>query len=450
MKSKRFEVEISFLLLLTLGVGCSLLSPPKAPSQVPWEEVKKQIRLKSPTQLTAGAAKVEITPPVGTPLAGYSKRGGKPSQGIRDPLYVRALALSDGEDQAVLVSADLLIFPQPMADSILDKVCRELKLPRQAVILTTTHTHSGSGSIAPGFLYELVFGAYRPEVVEGITARLIWAVRQSLEHRQPVRWGAGSGEKLVAGLTENRMIPMGPVDTSMNVLLLESLEGHPVAILVNAAAHPTLLDSQDMRLSADYPGELTRVIETTYPGAVCLFVNGAAGDLRPKDAIGSTPEERVGRFGQALAEGATGLINQMSLKSKGDLAVWGWRLPLPPPQIYVGPIPLHPEIGRLMRPSAVYLNFLAFDHTLLVPLPAELTTELGHELKNRLAAQKVQPILLGYANGYLGYAVTPQQYQDRSYEARMTWYGPTFGVSLIDEIQQLAGLYPSKEENPKQ
>ena len=47
-----------------------------------------------PATLRAGAARIEITPPVGIDLTGYLARQ-NPSVGVRDPLYVRALVLDD-------------------------------------------------------------------------------------------------------------------------------------------------------------------------------------------------------------------------------------------------------------------------------------------------------------------------------------------------------------------
>jgi hypothetical protein len=44
-------------------------------------------------EFEAGAAAVDITAPVGTPLAGYGDRWGRPSTGIHDPVYARALYL---------------------------------------------------------------------------------------------------------------------------------------------------------------------------------------------------------------------------------------------------------------------------------------------------------------------------------------------------------------------
>ena len=434
-----------YLLVAALPSGCASVSESTKAAHIPLEKVREQIQRKKPAALTAGTAKVDITPPVGTPLAGYSKRHGRPSTGIRDPLYVRVLALSDGEATAVFISADLLIFPRPLAEAILSKVASEMKIPRQAIILSATHTHSGTGGIAPGLLYEMVFGSYRPDIVEGLTSRIVWAIRQAVEPRQPVRWGVARG--FLGNLTENRMDPSaGLIDPAMSVFFVESTQGKPLALLVNASAHPTLLGSGEMRFSADFPGELARIIETAYPGSVCLFINGAAGDLRPEGDLGSTPDEKIQRFSGALAEKTIGLVNQMSTKAKGDLVTWGWRLSLPPPRMRLGWVPIPSVIGGLMRPRSMYQSLIALDRTIFVPLSAELTTELGQSLRQKLTVQGDQPILFGYANGYYGYAVTPEQYKGRAYEAWMPWYGPPFGESLVEDIPLLASLYSEKEE----
>lgn len=430
---------VAGLLAMTMTLaGCAAF---QRLEEEPLETVARQIRLGGPVALSAGVSKVEITPPVGTPLAGYAKRKGKPSVGIRDPLYVRALALSDGQDTVVIVSSDLLVFPHPVAEDFSEELAQTFSMPRQAIVLAATHTHSGAGAIAHGFLHEMVFGPYQPKVLEGIKGRIRWAVRQALEHQEPVRWGLSVRERFLEGVTENRMDPEGASDPALTVFMVVTQAGPPKAILVNAAAHPTLMDSQDLRFSADYPGEVSRRLEAAYPGAVCLFFNGAAGDLRPRGALGASPEERIGRFGGLLAEGATGLISRMELRDKGDLAAWGKRYPLPPFAGRVGPFPIPSQIGRLMRPTSVYLNLIGLDELVWVPLPAEVTTEVGLELKRKLADLGSRAVLLGYANGYLGYAVSPLQYQGRSYEASMTWYGPIFGISLVEKFRRLGKLY---------
>ena len=46
----------------------------------------------------AGAAAVDVTPPTGYPMWGYSARKDKPAEGVRDPLKARALVLKSGSE----------------------------------------------------------------------------------------------------------------------------------------------------------------------------------------------------------------------------------------------------------------------------------------------------------------------------------------------------------------
>ncbi len=441
-------IVFGYLFFAIAPVGCaSVHGSTAALSKIPLNKIADQIHHEKPAALTAGTAKVEITPAVGTPLAGYSKRKGKPSTGIRDPLYVRALAVSDGKDTVVFVSADILIFPRPLAEDIFKQAAKDFKIPRQAIVLSATHTHSGIGAIAPGFLYEIVFGQYDEKVMEGLKARVLWAMKQALDHQQPAQWGINHGS--ITGVTENRKNMLGATDSRVGVFLMESAKKEVLAVIVNAAAHPTLLGSQDMRFSADFPGEITRLLETTYPGSICFFMNGAAGDLRPSGDLGNGPEEKIRRFSESLTEKVVGLINQTEFSAKGDLVSWGWRVALPSPQMHFGPVPVPPMVGRLMRQTSTYINLIALDNAVFVPLQAELTTELGQTLRHRLILQGADPVLIGYSNGYLGYAVTAKEYKDGSYESWMTWYGPYFGEMMVDGIELLAGLYAKKQDKEK-
>ena len=55
------------------------------------------IYLESKAALRGGAAKVNITPPVGIWLSGYGSRD-KPSDAIEDELYAKAIVLDDRQN----------------------------------------------------------------------------------------------------------------------------------------------------------------------------------------------------------------------------------------------------------------------------------------------------------------------------------------------------------------
>jgi hypothetical protein len=71
--------------------------------------------------------------------------------------------------------------------------------------------------------------------------------------------------------------PDGFVDHEVGVVRIDDEAGQPIAILVNFAAHPTILAWDNRLLSPDYPGTLRRVVES-FTGATCLFLQGAAGN----------------------------------------------------------------------------------------------------------------------------------------------------------------------------
>jgi neutral ceramidase len=57
-------------------------------------------------ELRVGAGSVDITPPVGTPMAGYYAE--RLSKGVHDPLFAKAIVLERGGKKAALVALDLI------------------------------------------------------------------------------------------------------------------------------------------------------------------------------------------------------------------------------------------------------------------------------------------------------------------------------------------------------
>src|ERR1039458_8332734 len=55
---------------------------------------------------SVGAAEIDITPPVGTRLAGYFNE--RLARGTHDPLHAKAVVLRQGAEQIAFVSCDLI------------------------------------------------------------------------------------------------------------------------------------------------------------------------------------------------------------------------------------------------------------------------------------------------------------------------------------------------------
>src|SRR5581483_2030511 len=97
--------------------------------------------LRAAGPLTAGAARADITPPVGFPMWGYSARRDAPCQGVLDPLRARALVLATGGEKLAVVSLDLGRAPtRAVTDSLR---ARLEKAGIRHMMLVASHTHHG-------------------------------------------------------------------------------------------------------------------------------------------------------------------------------------------------------------------------------------------------------------------------------------------------------------------
>ena len=92
--------------------------------------------------LKAGAARVDISPPPGTQLAGDIGRF-RPTNEIRDPLYASALAMEDaGGKRFCVLSLDLTILIKRWVDPIRQGAAERYGLDPDALMVCATQTHS--------------------------------------------------------------------------------------------------------------------------------------------------------------------------------------------------------------------------------------------------------------------------------------------------------------------
>ncbi len=78
----------------------------------------------------AGVATVNVTPRESMWMAGYAART-KPSEGVAQDLYAKALALEDAEqNRLVIVTMDLIGVPRPLRDAVERKVQSAVRVCR--------------------------------------------------------------------------------------------------------------------------------------------------------------------------------------------------------------------------------------------------------------------------------------------------------------------------------
>ncbi len=372
--------------------------------------------------LEAGAAKIEISPPVGTPLNGYGDRMGRDSLAKHDSLWARALYLDDGETRAFLVNADLCVINPMLRQRVLELAPDAV--PRDHIILTATHTHSGPGAMVKRFPIRLVSGRFIPEILESTAHGIAEAMHDAYQARQRAAIGYGTTAQTV--LSKNRRVPDGPIDEQIGVVSVEDADGEMIAVLANFAAHPTSVpDIDQYSISADYPGfyydELERLANA---GCVALFINGAQGNQTIGNPEGKSGWERTESVGRLLAVRVKGVANNIVC---GDANIHvGYATPQLPPTL------------ASFQPKEVFLQTLEINDLLLCFVPGEPCVEIGLELRRRsLERSYGAQFTVGLSNDYLMYFVPQKFYADSNYESGMNFFGPRVEDWFYREFSKL-------------
>jgi hypothetical protein len=376
--------------------------------------------------LEAGAAIVDITPPLGTPLNGYADRLGQGSTSVHDPLTARGLYLSDGETNLFLVTVDLCVINSELRQAVL-KVAPTV-VPPERIILTATHNHNGTGAMVKPLVFRAISGPYMPSVLNYTADQIASAMYQAYENRQRATIGYGTTTQLV--LSENRSLPGGPTDQQIGVIRVDDPDGNAIAIAGNFAAHPTTVPEEDrFAISADYPGFYYEALEAmAEEGCVAMFLNGAEGDQacgNPEDNEGWARSESIGRL---LAIRVKEVANQI----EGNEAT-----------LHVGYTEEHlpPTIGAPVMPTKTILQTLEFDGLLVTFVPGEPCVDIGLQLRRQsMAAGYKAQFTVGLANDHLLYITPESFYGLPTYESAMSFYGPRMDQWLYRHFAALATL----------
>lgn len=391
-------------------------------------------------EIRAGVAKEVFALPAGVPLAGYSKRHGKPSIGVHDPVGVRALVIEDGSTTAALVSCELLIIDDHLFNAVRTRLLKR-GLPSDLVlIVAATHTHSGPGAYGTRFFEKISMGHYDPRVFDALVNAIVDTVIRAHAKTVPARVGYTTVP--TQGFVKNRMEDGGLVDAELILSAVYPVSSRvPLAVIAAFAAHPTTLGSWNRWLSGDYPGVLMAEVERHVPGAVCLFFAGSVGDQAPtKAGIGY---ERAAWIGQRLARHAVTALQGVSPVPPGRFTAHQVRVALAPAKVRLGRhVTLPRWAGRRLVDGEATLSVLLLGHQAFVGVPCDLEADLGQELKAAARARDLQPVVIGFAADYIGYCVSEARYRTAEYEALMAFNGPKTGPMLVEHAIALMERAP--------
>lgn len=269
-------------------------------------------RLQTPqTACLAAVARADITPPIGIYHRMWGAARHDQATGVHRPLTATLLWLAPrtgDNSQALLIAAldhcildalDVQLFQQAVAQAV--------QVRPEQVQIALSHTH-GSGLMSrsradqPGG--EMI-GPYLDQLARTLDG-LAKQARNSLAPANIV-YGTGrcnlAAERDFFDAERGQYVcgfnPQGVADDTVLVARIMPVEQTASitsadsstqatcstrATLVNYACHPTTLAWDNTAISPDYVGALREMVEQQ-TGAPCLFLQGASGDLGPREGF---------------------------------------------------------------------------------------------------------------------------------------------------------------------
>ncbi len=443
---------------------------------------------------TAGAAVADVTPeklPVlvnGGMLSRYADK-------IRTRLHARALALTDGREQAVIVVVDSCMLPRPLLDEVKALAEKRTGIPRDRQLISATHTHTAPSSM--GCLGTEPDADYIPFLRE----RLVEVIAAAQAARVPARIGftktdAGAftalrqwirrPDRLAEDPFGNLSVranmhagrnwddatgESGPEDPDLSLISVQTREGKPLAVLGNFSMHYF----GDRDLSADYFGLFCEGLKARLaPGSnfVGLLSHGCSGDIYRVDykvPAAERPNPTIEAYADGLLDLAVQALAKVEHRDNVDLAMAEARLPMayrvPDKQRLEWAQRIVAEMGD--RPAKTQTEVYAREQLILherqktevvvqalrvgdiaiATTPTETYAITG--LKIKAASPLVKTMVIELANGGDGYIPPPEMHAWGGYN---TWAARSAGLEVQAEpkiTQAAIGLLETVSGAPR-
>ena len=414
--------------------------------------------------LRVGAASVDITPPVGTPMAGYYAE--RLSKGVHDPLYAKAIVLERGGKKAALVSLDLISTPMAMVEEARREIEKTTGIDgrrRDDLRHPRPHRPGPPGPRGRGRSPSAATTPWPSPISEGLPAKIAEGVRLADKALRPAKVAAGHGQE--SSISFNRRFhmtdgtvgwnpgkhnpkilkPAGTIDPDVAVVYFEAddKDRTPLATYVNHAVH--LDNVGGMEFSADMPATVADLLgRFKGPGMVTLYTSGCCGDINHIDVRWAEPQrghENAARMGVILAAEVLRTWPRLKAEPPGALRVKSARVKLPLAKITPedvetsraaiarldgkGKPPAFLEQVRAFKvldvearqgePIEVEVQVIALgDRIAWVSLPGEIFVELGLAIKQD--SPFPHTIIAELANGAIGYIPSRRAYAQGNYE----------------------------------
>lgn len=403
--------------------------------------------------------KIDLTPSLPVPLSGFGKV--RIAEKVHDPIHARVF-LFEGNEEILWVQLDLCAID----DAVLDLVINKTSLKPHQILLSATHTHSGPGgtlSTHQGMLKGMnpVFCDFNMDYCEFIAEKIAQCVHQLRGELKESKLRILKGK--IHDLGTERHDANLPCDNDLVVLELTS--GDKKALIVRAACHPTVLNADNLEVTADFPGAIEPHFEQH---ELVAYVNGSCGNMSTRFTRKGQGFDECARFGKLAADQIKELLKHNEVLSDYKAEISQNHFNVPARQIDPLPVALEKlekakaavdqAIKNQVSPTQlrvvqsfyegaqnnllasksladlteinVPVSALKFNDLTFIFTPCELFSSLSGPYKT-LGLE-----FIGYTNGYHLYMADEHAYEKQFYEAASSPYAKGAGELLMKQIKE--------------
>ena len=422
--------------------------------------------------LMVGEGVVDISPPLGTALGGFHYADPdrpRVTTSIHYPPEVRALNVRCGETSVVVISFDMLNVSFDMVQDVQARVGAALAVPPRNVRICATHAHS-----MPSIAFNRHWGDNNPAYEATVVAAMVTAAK--LAHADAASARLFVGKARAEGASVNRTVREGArqdtqftdesteqdrwVDAAVHVLHFERANGKPNLLWYNFSAHPVTYGGSGAA-GPGWPGLVQKLLRGQ-ANISASYLQGHIGDINPVDreqtatlvtaailaAVESATEVRVESLQvetQTVHLPFDLLTFRKNIETHRDQVAAQQQMSLFDEDWYDSFASQY-DFRRTTLP--ITLAAIRLGDVAMLFHPAELYTVYGLEIQRDSPFR--QTLVVGYADGYVGYVPDAKAYVRAEYAAAMVPrilnyppFEPTVGRTLSSAaVDLLKRLHP--------
>ncbi len=429
--------------------------------------------------LQAGFARLDVTPPMGSPVDGYFQD--RVAKGILDPIELNAIAFSDGVHRAVMITGDFLGIEIFHVNNIKEQITRQTGLENEEIFISATHSHTSiflRQNYAANLPVEYVRMLYRKfaDAAQMALSDLADATLYTAEKQTAAPIGFVRRYRLsdgrVATNPGSTVLPLvtGRCDESDNTVRILRFvrEGVKDITMLNFSTHPDVIGGE--YYSADWPGFARRFVEAEHPDTHCLQFTGTEGDSNHVDFL-KPAEERFphGRgyahsryMGRMIADAVNAVWEHMTAHANGVLQTKQTSVFVRSntageekydeckkmyTDYYAGKLDYKPtgeqlafarRVIHIRESMSIYrelpIGVIALSDVRIVTFAGEPFTAYGES--TRALADGKFTLTLALTNGYQGYLPHARAFAEGGYEAANSHFTPTLQEQAMAAVEE--------------